>query len=154
VEVALSNHITKGVETMVNIIKGVGLLLFEPQGKLLVLRELQDKPHIKKEAGMLSFPLETTEGNETFEETLWRLVSQEIGVALAMHAEEIGRFKFFYDTCTVHACMFAAHVQQTFIARPTDTDIIYHGWMHPTDLLEVVHKRVEVAPILRSHLKL
>jgi 8-oxo-dGTP pyrophosphatase MutT (NUDIX family) len=135
-----------------DVINGVGLLLFEPQGKLLVLKELQDKPRIKKVSGMLSFPLETTEDGESPEETLLRLISEEIGVSLALKIREIGKFYFDHDTCIVRICMFVAHTEHVFTASPKDTDIIFHNWMYPSELLNVTLKRIEVAPILQVYL--
>ncbi len=138
---------------MRRIIQGVGLLLIEPNGKLLVLKELQNKPHIRKEAGMLSFPLETIKEGELFEDTLLRLVTEEIGIPIELkEVQKIGTFDFKHDTCEARVYMFIAHVNKAFVAKPTDTDIDFHGWMDPNELLNIKHKRVEVQPILNSYL--
>jgi len=140
---------------MKDVITGVGLILIEPNGRLLVLKELKDKTHIKKKRGMLSIPFETTEGAETPRETLSWLFYEEIGIwpnLLSVAPKEIGTYHFSYNTCSVHVWMFVARTSRAFVATPKDTsNIAYHGWMHPCELLQAEYKRIEVQPILESY---
>jgi 8-oxo-dGTP pyrophosphatase MutT (NUDIX family) len=136
------------------IISGVGLILFEPKGKTLVLRELKSKPHYGKYAGMLSIPLETIEDGETKESALKRLMHEEIG-------EEIGKKiavevtflnEFFIELSATHSVrlfIFTGIAGHEFVARPNDTDVEYYGWMSLRDIMQLNPKslRQEIMPI-------
>ena len=138
-----------------NIVKGVGLLLFDPQGKIFILRELQSKPHYNKVAGMLSPPLETVEQGETNPLALKRLVYEEIGVSIQYSP------KFFKEILiklskkySVKLYMYTGNVKKQFIGKPNDTDIEYYGWMKPNEILNLKpnEKRIEVDTIIQLYL--
>ncbi len=134
---------------------GVGLLLFS-QGRLLTVKELQEKPHYHKVAGMLSFPLETFEKKDRdIQATVHRLLQEELGIS----SEEIalwgiapkifkpipGRadIAMFYGVGT-----FLGNPDREF--RPTDSDVEIAGWKTPAELLAEKSIRVEVRPTLED----
>ena len=142
------------------IVHGVGLLLFEPTGKMLLLTELISKPHYNKFAGMVTPPLETIEDGETRDKALERLIPEEIGededgepikIVSAFFKEFLIKLS---DTHSVQLYVYTGTVEEAFVAHPNDTDIAYFGWMHPRELLQldVDKRRREVEPILRSYL--
>ena len=137
------------------IVYGVGLLLFEPTGKLLVLRELESKPYYNKKAGMLSPPLETIEKGETNRQAVQRLIYEEIGGSVE---EKPCFFESFLiklsKEFSVRLHVYRCNTQKEFVAYPNDTDIEYYGWMHPYEILELAtqKRRREVEPILLSYL--
>lgn len=135
----------------IKIINAVGLLLFAPTGNIFVLEELQDKPIVEKKAGMLSFPFETMEENESSSGTLQRLMSEEIGGQefLSSKFNFVKKFYFFYHNQTIVApCwVYSALCFQEFVANPSDSDIAHHGWVDPKDLIGM-HIRKEAREVL------
>jgi hypothetical protein len=137
------------------IVSGVGLMLFDFSGKMLLLKELQSKVHYCKLAGMLSFPIETIEDGETSDQALERLIVEEVGVPIP------ATLSFFEDflirlngTFTEKLYVYSGVCAKSFIARPTDTDIEYYGWMLPRKILELPRGqiRVEMEPVLWRYL--
>ena len=59
-------------------IRGVALIVQNPQGKILVLQEFKAKPYFGKYCGMFSIPMETSEPNEPNYFTILRLVREEL----------------------------------------------------------------------------
>lgn len=137
-----------------NIVRGVGIVLFGPTGRVLVLRELKSKPHNGKHAGMLSIPFETIEDGETKESALGRLIYEEIGVKIT--APPVFFREFFIelsDNQCVQLFVFNGNVDREFVARPNDTDVEHYGWMSPQDILQLdsQNRRQEVALILAEY---
>ena len=137
---------------MNNEICGVGLILNDGQGRILVVRELRDKPLILKEAGMLSFPLETVKEGEDPGETVYRLLQEEIGIV------NITPPTFFGGTYRIvpHAITLActARIKGKITGAPSDgTDTEVVGWMTPEELLKHPCRR-EVAPIMADYVTL
>ena len=50
-------------------VRGVALIVENPEGKILVLQECESKPHLGKYPGMFSIPMETSKPNEPVEIT-------------------------------------------------------------------------------------
>src|SRR5680860_551748 len=132
------------------IVSSVGLLLFDPNGRILLLRELESKLHYGKVAGMLSVPIETVEVGEVANQTLQRLLHEEIGVPIN------GRLSYYRrlyiklnDAYTEMVFLYTGVCASGLVAVPTDTDIEYFGWMSPQDILSLPtgQIRIEVEPI-------
>lgn len=132
-------------------IYGVGLILYNPTGHILVIKELVAKPEIEKEAGMLSIPFETSDEGEDSYMTLVRLVTEEVGRNIV--PRKIRLFGTFTVKDTEIRCYTAVcdHVVSDF--KPTSDDVEIVGWMAPRELLEM-HVRREVPPILNAYLTL
>lgn len=132
-------------------IYGVGLILHNPTGHILVIRELVAKPEIEKEAGMLSIPLETTNDGEDSYMTLIRLLIEEVGRNLTIR--DVRHFKTFTVKDTEIRCYtgFCDHAKSEF--NPTSDDVEIVGWMTPRGLLQQRVRR-EVPPILNAYLQL
>lgn len=141
-------------------ITGVGFLLFcfiDGFLKIFTVRELKSKPAIYKEAGMLSFPLETYEETDgDYAKTIERLLKEEVGippseVAICRVFEE--KFKLIpgrEDVETAYGYgIFLGNHSCTFI--PCDDDIEFGGWMSIKELL-TYRIRVEVEPIIKHFL--
>ena len=139
---------------------GVGLLLFLG-GRLLIVKELKDKPQYHKRKGMLSFPLETFEQEKDVDirGTINRLLQEELGIIDATEIDLWGiapmtfrpipgreDVEIYYGVGT-----FRGNNNRTF--RPQDTDVEIMGWQTPQQLLNEKLKRVEVDPILRDFAK-
>lgn len=69
-------------------VRGVALVVASSRGHILVLQELQSKPHLGKYSGMYSVPMETSNPEESDESALKRLLSEELtGLELAELSE-------------------------------------------------------------------
>lgn len=132
---------------------GVGLIIISRDShRILVMRELKAKELVKKEVGMISFPLETVEEGETHLGTARRLIQEEIGVDIDDEP------KIFCDpvvivpgTQTLGAFVV---VDSEFRAEPNDSDVAFHGWAHIEDLMqEKAFVRRETVPILEKFLE-
>jgi len=142
---------------MEKVILGVGFLLFTPErlSRLFVVRELKDKPSISKESGMLSFPLETAEESDggVAENTIWRLVEEEIGVdrnLVVILGVEQRRFKLIPgrdDIETVYGYGLFLGNPEEHKFSPSDTDIVFAGWKTIGEMSNSF-TRVETLPIL------
>jgi hypothetical protein len=138
-------------------LEAVALLLFaRGTFKLLVLEELKGKPEIAKIVGMFSFPLETMEFGETPYETLGRLLEEEIGRIQGI--EILGHFAVLEfppvpkkEILGYTVYCYLGTTAKPFEAHPGDTDILYKGWMTPSQLIRQPSIRREVRPILRAY---
>jgi 8-oxo-dGTP pyrophosphatase MutT (NUDIX family) len=129
---------------------GVGLVLVNPDGYVFVLKELQDKPIIEKVAGMLSFPLETVELPETPDETVYRLVREELGDDITIaNLSFVGAFHIIRSALTLGYAATCENDLADF--RPQSDDVETVGWLHPQDLLQRFIRK-ETEPILRAFL--
>jgi len=59
-------------------VRGVALIVQNPEGEILVLQEHESKPRFGKYHGMFSIPMETSEPNETDRCTITRLIEEEL----------------------------------------------------------------------------
>lgn len=137
-------------------IVGVGFLLFLPGAplRLFTVRELEGKPEICKERGMLSFPLETVKEDDASPlATIKRLIEEEIGVdpsQVRICGVEEGRFHLIpgrIDITTMYGFgIFDGDPCSGF--HPKDSDIVFADWLTLRELARGLNNRVEVAPIL------
>ena len=137
-------------------IKGVGLIvLAKDTGKILTVKELEDKPSVKKVAGMRSFPEETVKYHEEIVEAMHRLMIEEIGIVI--HEKIV---YFIEDEVVVpllpniRMSVGFTEVPTEFEANPADRDIVFGGWFDINDLIEGdILVRVETRPILERYKK-
>ena len=61
-----------------NRLRGVALIVVNPYDEIIVLKELRNKPHLGKHAGMYSIPMETSDPYEPDIATLSRLITEEL----------------------------------------------------------------------------
>ncbi|MEN8252316.1 MAG: NUDIX domain-containing protein [Patescibacteria group bacterium] len=129
---------------------GVGLIVIANKtNRILTVRELFAKPIIMKEAGMVSFPIETVKKGEEFADTITRLMEEEMGIIMKE------KFKFFCEpfmlipnTQTLAAYM---RVEDEFDIYPDDHRVEYSGWYSTEDLMsDEFFTRVETRPILKK----
>lgn len=141
-----------------NKVFGVGLLLFKSKDskKFFTVREKKAKEEILKEAGMISFPLETYKKEDRiFENTLIRLIREEIGISKDyISSLEIidQRFNLFPKRPDIYTLYGVAFLKKDVIdLRPSDNDDVeFFGWMEAQELKEFPVRR-EVWPILEDY---
>lgn len=137
-------------------VEGVGLLLFVMNGgpRLAVVKELVAKPQYSKQAGMLSFPLETVEAyDDGLLGTVWRLIKEELGkdisslvTVLDVIEEPMQLIPGRPDINTYYGYGIF-HGSREQILQPQSDDITFAGWLAPEDLLARPLIRVEVVPV-------
>jgi len=136
------------------IVSSVGLVLFDPEGRILMLKELESKPHYGKVAGMLSVPIETIEEGEMVDQTLRRLVIEEIGEPIYSLLSYSKRLMItLNDNFTERMFVYVGLCHKSFVAHPNDTDVEYFGWMPPKAIMDLApgQLRLEMEPILCSY---
>lgn len=139
---------------MENMKTGVGLIVMAKEtGRILTLKELGDKLSVEKKSGMISFPLETMESGERKEETVKRLMIEEIGMLIEGNIIFFGGDFFIVKNARTLAAFI--YCEEEFIPRPTDTDVEFFGWMNLSELMNPeAFVRKEVRPILDCFSKL
>lgn len=129
---------------------GVGLVVVNSQGSIFVLKELRDKPIIEKVAGMLSFPLETVELPETPDQTVLRLIREELGDGITVaDLRFLGAFHILQSALTLGYTAVCDNPIEDFHPRADDVEIV--GWMDAQDLLQGFIRK-ETGPLLRAFL--
>ncbi len=147
-------------------IVGVGLILYRIDDcgrmRIRVVRENRAKPLIGKEAGMLSFPLETqeTQDEESVIRTMQRCAGEELGIS----PNQMGKcfpvaieFRLFPD---VEECdIVTRYGIARYIGIPDhavssfsrETEVV--GWMTVPELLAQPLIRVETRPICEHFIR-
>ncbi len=148
------------------LIVGVGLLLYRtlPNGtmQILVVRENRAKPLIGKEAGMLSFPLETQEIQD--EESVIRTMQRCAGEELGISPNQMGKcfpvaieFRLFpeveeIDIITRYGiARYVGIPECAFRSSTRETKVV--GWMTVPELLAQPLIRVETRPICEHFIR-
>ncbi len=126
-------------------------LIVECRGKILLVRELQNKPENGKFRGMLGIPCETFQEEDADDYgTFERMCSEEIGFTLPKPKLYPGMLNFPHGNIVVGYVT----VPSMFVVQPQHTHEIAHGgWFTPTEIhrLEQKARRVEVLKILDFH---
>jgi hypothetical protein len=136
---------------------GVGFVLFNHRGEIFTVKELKSKPEYSKEAGMISFPLETQEDFDNGDtDTVERLIEEEMDPRLRAHISCFVRDKNDFnlipgrpDIITRYHFGFLTKKAPIDDIKIVEEDIKFHGWMNPTRLFLSDLIRVEVRPILK-----
>lgn len=140
---------------------GFGLLLFsiiDKTPQLVTVMELQSNPKIAKQAGSISFPLETVDRNldHCARDTVDRLLVEELGLNPGQVTYEITDAEFnLIPTNKLITTRYAygfIHSKEPYHINPQDIDIIFYRWMPMDDLLDHPNTRIETKPIL-THFK-
>lgn len=119
-------------------IRGVALIVANPAGRILVLRELEDKPPLGKFAGDWSIPMETLEPGESHFDGLCRLVREELpGLSadrISLWNAPVGSYRI---APRVWATLYVALASTFDLPSPNgDREVESHEWAHPAEVLE------------------
>lgn len=136
---------------------GIGFVLFNHYGEIFTIKELKSKPHYSKEAGMISFPLETQEDFDNGDtDTVERLIEEELDPRLRAYISCFVRDKNNFnliperpDIVTRYHFGFLTKKAPIDDIEIVEKDVEFHGWMNPTRLFMTDLIRVEVRPILK-----
>jgi len=118
--------------------RGVALIVTNPAGLILVLRELEDKPHLGKYARDWSIPMETLEPDETHYSGLRRLVREELpGLSverLALDCTPVGTYRI---VPRVWVTLYVALASTFDLPIPNgDREVGSHQWALALEVLD------------------
>lgn len=131
-------------------LQGVGLILLNPCGRIIVIKELVAKPEIKKEAGMHSMPLETVRPGEAPREAVERLIKEELGPRIVV--EEFESFGVLRIANTRIFGYWGLNNQPYHDFEPVSQDVEIHGWYEPDEIRQMFIRR-ETVPLLDGWLE-
>lgn len=145
-------------------VTSVALVLFSQGGEIFVTRELNEKLHIGKKYGDLSFPWETRENGETDESVLLRLVEEEIDRTRSLVMSPpvcLGTYPVHETEAVAYAARYmsgprslvGSAVRAGEIQVAHDGLLIHWGWVNPHILLQKMRYRDGVREIVEAYLK-
>lgn len=118
-------------------IRGVALIVSNPHREILIVKELQTKPHYGKYAGMFSPPMETSHDGERDSSALGRLVAEELP-GLTGHIEIDGERRGVYRIVPrVWVSLYIGQTQDFLLPIPDKKsgEIGEHLWVPPQNVL-------------------
>ncbi|MDZ4385279.1 MAG: NUDIX hydrolase, partial [Candidatus Moranbacteria bacterium] len=118
----------------------------------------RNKPQYHKYAGMLSFPIETFDGNKdsNLTDTLVRLSREELGISNADEMRILGIIPTVFNPIPERRDIHIRYSLGAFLGDPhrifvpEDKDVEIVGWMKPEKLHASHPIRIEVKPILED----
>lgn len=144
-------------------VHGIAAFIFNENKKCATVEEKEAKPAIRKEKGMFSFPLETSNKEEKPKKTFERLLYEELGIEKRYIDQGIIKIEIQsiipIDLRIEHPSGITEIVTHLFVAKyfgPTnifledDNDVQFHGWMTLEKLYNLPGKerRIEVRLII------
>ena len=123
-------------------IRGVALVVVSPEGKILILKELQEKPELDKKSGMFSIPMETCEIGEHNEEAIIRLVMEELP-GLFVSVDSLAHIGSYQIVPEVWVQLFSMKVANTKLPNldPANKEVSDHQWCNPREALKLWLRR-------------
>jgi hypothetical protein len=141
----------------------VALVLYNREGEIFVVEELNEKLHIGKKYGDLSFPWETRENGEADETVLGRLVEEEIDRTRSLVMTPpvcLGKYPVHETEATAYMARYVSGprslvgsaVRAGEIQVAHDGLSLHWGWVNPRMLLRMRY-RDGVREIVETYLK-
>jgi len=119
-------------------VRGVALIVENPEGKILVLQECESKPHLGKYPGMFSIPMETSKPNEPDHSAVARLIDEELpGLDLPIDGM-LARIGSYRIVPRVWVKLFFTKARSTDLPTPKDSknkEVGDHQWVVPEEAL-------------------
>jgi hypothetical protein len=122
-------------------VRGVALIVQSPHDwkNILIIRELESKPHLGKYPGMFSIPMETSRPDEEDEAAIARLVSEELpGFKDFLKVEEERR-GVYRITPGVWVSLYVAQASISTLPTLSKTvgEVEGHAWMRVDQILKL-----------------
>lgn len=118
--------------------RGVALIISNPRDEILIIQELQTKPHFGKYAGMFSPPMETSQKGERDCSTVGRLIDEELP-GLAGHIKiEDERCGVYRIVPGVWVSLYVGHLSSSCLPTPTESsrkEVGGYAWVFPDKAL-------------------
>lgn len=120
-------------------IRGVALIVQNPEEKILILQEYETKSHFGKYCGMFSIPMETSRSNESNYYAIVRLIKEELpGFNLPIKdilRSHIGAYRIashiwvnLYSVMTTNNCLPDSK-------NVRNNEVGNHQWIYPKEAL-------------------
>lgn len=119
-------------------VRGVALIVSNPRHEVLIIKELQTKPHLGKYAGMFSPPMETSLAGEEDHSAIIRLVDEELPGLAGRIQIESGRRGVYRIVPGVWVSLYAGQVQDSLLPTPDEKskeEIGGYIWVSPENAL-------------------
>jgi 8-oxo-dGTP pyrophosphatase MutT (NUDIX family) len=116
-------------------IRGVALVVVNPDDEVLILQEFESKPHLGKYPGMFSIPMETSRPGEADRSALVRLVAEEapgLGDKLEIREERLGVYRIVPH---VWVSLYGATAIDAALPdqQGGESEVGNHAWVSPTE---------------------
>lgn len=135
-------------------IEGVGLILFDQDGRILMFSTSEVTTDHSQVAGMLSVPIEPIADGESIETALVRLIVERVGCGKVKVPPTPYRVftRKLSDAVTEKISLFTSKCDMSFVAEPRVQDIKFYGWMPPQAIMNLSAERIRpgIEPIIGS----
>jgi hypothetical protein len=122
-------------------IRGVALIVENPEGQILVLQEYETKSHLGKCCGMFSIPAETSEPGEPDSSAIVRLVKEELpGFDSLIDGALLTRIGAYRIVPRVWVNLYSARVNSTRLPDSkglAGKEVGNHQWISPAEALNL-----------------
>ena len=122
-------------------IRGVALIVQNPEGKILILQEYEAKPRLGKYCGMFSIPMETSEPDESDHRVVVRLVKEELpGISLPIDGALGSRIGSYRIVPHVWVNLYSVKAGSYHLPNLTDQEnkeVGNYQWMFPVGALNL-----------------
>lgn len=117
--------------------RGVALFIRNPSGDILILRELETKPHLGKYAGMYSIPMETSRPGEPEPMALARMIAEELpGLehVVQVNPQRVGWYRI---VPRVWVSLYTASMDCTNLPAGHVVEVGEYAWLSATAALKL-----------------
>ena len=124
------------------LLTGVALIIVNQEGAVLLVRELEAKPHLGKYVGIFSIPMETIEEGENEREALVRLIAEELG-GFPVEVEKTPR-GVYWVTPHARASLYAGRALTASLPTGPQRlgEVDGYRWVPPQEALQLWVRRV------------
>ena len=119
-------------------IRGVALIVYDPDDNILILQEYESKPHIGKYSGMFSVPMETSEPDELDFHAIVRLVVEELqGFDILITDTLLLRIGSYQIVPDVWVNLYSIETVNNHLPdfNPKNKEVGNYRWMRPEEAL-------------------
>lgn len=124
--------------------RGVALVIYTPERKILVLQEYQEKDYLGKFPGMFSIPMETKKSGEMDYSALVRLCAEELPselFELIVPLPQIMTYVGSYQVVPgVFVCLYSIRIIDTpdiRVGNPENKEVGNWQWISPEEALKL-----------------
>lgn len=120
-------------------IRGVALVVVNPDNEILILQEFELKPHLGKYPGMFSIPMETSRPGEPDRSALVRLVAEELSGFAAKLGIREARCGVYRIVPRVWVSLYAATVPDATLPNSEGgiSEVGNYGWVSLSDVVKL-----------------
>ena len=119
-------------------IRGVALIVQNPEGKILVLQEYETKIHFGKICGMFSIPMETLKPGEQDCQAVSRLVNEELpGFSFPFKNSFCRHVGIYRVAKHVWANLYSVKMENFCLPNSISKEVGNHQWISPREALDL-----------------